>query len=176
MNTPLHIEIVPAGEAVDLLSLRPALETAICHPFTREVITDEVEQVMTAVRESADGLGNRFYAIAQTSGGIAVGVMGLQSPDPAMRIYTTTVNPIEITNAYLDRDLRGQHVGTKLVSYLELVAREQGNTEIVLNSGPRYARSGWPFWRKTYGDPVAIAKNYYGPRYDAMIWRKLLSD
>jgi ribosomal protein S18 acetylase RimI-like enzyme len=173
-TSSVTFEIVPAAKAADLASLRPVLESAICNPFTQEPILDEVEDVLANVQNSAGEPGERFYAVAQTSGGVALGVMGLQVPENTMSPYVNTPNPVEITNAYVSSQARGMHIGQSLVTYLEDVARKQGRTEIVLNSGPRYALTGWGFWRKTYGEPIATAKDYYGPGYHAEVWRKLL--
>ncbi|MEK7095974.1 MAG: GNAT family N-acetyltransferase [Patescibacteria group bacterium] len=158
----------------DVENLRPVLEQSICNPITKEVIQDEVEEVLFSVRETAQGLDDRTYVIAETPEGRIVGVMGLQEPDEVMRSFADTDNPVEIINAYVAYDQRGMGTGRSLVKHLDELAKQRGYKEIVLNSGPRYMQSGWPFWRKIYGEPAGVAKNFYNGRYDAMVWRKSL--
>jgi len=66
-------------------------------------------------------------------------------------------------------------IGRALAGFLEKRAGSEDRTELLVNSGRRYRRTGWPFWTRMYGQPIAVAEDYYGPLYDAMIWRKALT-
>ena len=44
----------------------------------------------------------------------------------------------------------------------------------VVNSGPRYEKTGWPFWDRRLGRAVGKAVNLYGPGLDAPVWVKEL--
>jgi GNAT superfamily N-acetyltransferase len=168
------VEVFPATALTDVELLRPALESAVRHPLTGEVFTDEIEGYLQAVDTVRQGLGDKYYAIAQTSGGLTVGMMGLERPGPEVAAFATTDNPIELVNAYVLKSSRDAGVGRALVRHLEDKARADGHTELLLNSGPRYQRSGWPFWRKMYGEPVGSLPDYYGAGFDAMVWRTSL--
>lgn len=167
-------DIYPASALRDVEQLRVPLESAVINPVTKEVFSGEVEEVLTSIEAARHGQTDRYYAVALASGGQALGVMGLQQPGESMRGYAASANPAEIINAYVLDAGRGRGVGRALLNHLEMKAGELGHTEIVVNSGPRYMLSGWPFWRRMYGEPSAVAKDYYGPRYDAMVWRKTL--
>jgi GNAT superfamily N-acetyltransferase len=168
-------EIYPATALDNVEQLRNLLETSVVNPITNEVLFDEVEEILSSVEACRQSKSERYYAVAITSGKQALGLMGLQKPSESMLTYTRSDYPAEIINAYVLSAERGAGVGHSLLNHLEEKARELGHTEVVVNSGPRYMFSGWPFWRRMYSEPSAIAKDYYGPRFDAMIWRKSLT-
>jgi len=177
MTSPdAQIEVFPSTALTDIGLLRPVLESAVINPITGEVFTDEIEEDLRSVEQSRDGLNERYYAVARTSGGLVIGVMGLQRPEQEMLAFTNTENPIELINAYVLRSSRGLGAGQALVHHLEDKAKEDGHSELVLNSGPRYQWSGWPFWRSMYGEPVGMLKDHYGPSFDAMVWRAQLDE
>jgi GNAT superfamily N-acetyltransferase len=100
--------------------------------------------------------------------------MGLKLPDETMRGFARTNRPIEVINAFVYPPYRGTGVGTLLLRHVEDAARQNGFTEIVVNSGPRYRETGWPFWIKRYGSAIGKADDYYGPGIHAPVWRKIL--
>ncbi len=169
-------QIYPATVLDDIEQLRPVFETTIRDPITREIFTDEVSENLEYAEQFRRGQGEMYFAVALAAGRQAVGVMALRPLAPSMRQFAETARPVELTTACVMDSQRGSGVGRALVSHLETVAKERGHSEIVLNSGPRYRATGWPFWRRLYGEPVAVAKDYYGPRFDAMVWRKILDN
>jgi ribosomal protein S18 acetylase RimI-like enzyme len=104
-------------------------------------------------------------------------MMGLSPLKIALAKFSRTDKPIEIVNAYVHRDYReGQGIGTTLVNALTQRAISRGNTEMLLDSGPRYKNTGWGFWDRQPGfERVGLAKNLYGRGLDAPVWRKSLS-
>ena len=105
--------------------------------------------------------------------------MGVRPPDERMLPFAQTDNPLELVNAYVSRKRRKQGVGTALIKKLEEFALAQGATEIFLNSGPRYRKSGWEFYDKVGYKRVALAEGYYQDEegsYDAPVWSKVLSN
>lgn len=138
------------------------------------VVGEEVGDVLKSVANSARNIGDRQYVIAEDEIGKVVGIMGTKPPDETMLGFATTVRPIEIINAYVDPLEIGKGIGSALLTMVEQKAAEQGFREIILNSGGRNKHSGWDFWTKRYGKPVAVAKAYYGDGADALVWRKSL--
>jgi len=159
----------------DETALHPILETWIRDGDTHQIIPDEIEGVLNAVRESAQGTNDATYLVAETPEGEVIGMMGFRPPEERMMAYTTTSNPVEFVNAFVAKDHRGgKGVGSKLVSALREQAKDKGHTEVVFNSGPRYKFSGWPIWLRLFGRPIAKAKGYYGEDGDASVWREEL--
>ncbi len=159
----------------DGASLRSILETWIRDPDTKQVIDDEIEEVLEAVKQSAKNQGEATYFVAETLQGEVIGMMGFRPPEEKMKPYVTTSKPAELISAYVAQNHRGgRGVGHALVNTVRQRAKEKGYTEIILNSGPRYKFSGWPIWMRLFGKPVAVAKEYYGEGGDAPIWREIL--
>jgi GNAT superfamily N-acetyltransferase len=154
----------------DLPGLRQVLESAVVNPVTKEPVSDEIEELLLRYKDILDGDSEEQYFVAHDSQGQPIGVMGLAPPDAEIRSFTTTDNPIEIVNAYILSAKRGVGVGSHLVRHLEMIASLNGYTEVVLNSGPRYRWSGWPFWTRMFGEPIGIAEKYYDGEWDAMVW------
>lgn len=164
-------------QARDIPHLRPILETWLRFPtITGELLNEEVDSTIQEIKKSLRHENNKQFFVAQSPDGTIAGMMGIQPPDLAMQAFTRTLNPAEIINAYVHFDQRqGKGVGSALVAALEDESRKQGFEELVLNSGPRYKETGWPFWRKIYGEPVGILKDHYGPTFDAPVWRKSIA-
>lgn len=179
-ETPVNHEsrfngTVRSAEERDLIPLRPILETWVRDRNTKLVVQDEITRILEAVRESARGENDIVYLVAETSEGEVVGMMGLRQPEERMLAYTSTPLPAELINAFVHKDHRGgRGVGHALVNGLERIARARKHTEIVLNSGPRYQLSGWSSWNRLFGNPIAVAANYYGEGGNAPVWRKEL--
>lgn len=159
-------------QPTDIPALRPILET--CIRYKREIIRDEVEETLKATEESANGQGGRTYFVAEDANDGVVGIMGMREPEERMLAFKVTESPVEIINAFVSPAHRRTGIGRALVARIENEARQKGCTELVLNSGPRYQFTGWAAWNKIFGDPVTIAKDYYGEGWSAPVWRKLL--
>lgn len=158
----------------DAEQLRPILETWIRDPETGQIIEEEVSSVVEAVTASTEGQTDTLFLVAEDAEDRIIGMMGLRAPSAEMQAFTTTENPAELINAYVDIEERGSGAGRALLQKAEITAKANGHTELIVNSGPRYEQSGWPFWTKTFGDPVAIQRDLYGPGRDAPVWRKEL--
>ncbi len=178
-------KIAPPGETVsspvvriasedDLPQIRAILETWIRDQSSGEVIQTEVDEVIGKIRSGIDSPEAATNIVAEDEKGHVVGVMGLYPVSMGMLQFVETESPREINNAYVASNSRGLGIGGMLVARLESVSRQQGITELIINSGPRYKKTGWDFWRSVYGSPIAQAEDYYGPGLDALVWRKNL--
>jgi hypothetical protein len=161
----------------DLASVKSILEAWVrWPPVTGSVIEEEVDQDLYTMRSSLWNETGKSFFVAEDVDGRIVGVMGLSSPAQSMKPFARTEDPIELITAYVspkDRMVRG--VGRALVIRLEKEAKIQGKTEIILNSGPRYEKTGWGFYDRLEGfERVGQARNMYGPGFHAQVWSKIL--
>jgi GNAT superfamily N-acetyltransferase len=166
--------IIRPVQADDLPALRPILEQCMVQHETGILQEDEVVEVLDSLNQSLQGANGRQYVVAEDTGGAVVGMMGLDVPEGAMQELAATENPAEIINAYVSADSRFSGTGKALVARLEEMAWSSGKTELLVNSGPRYEKIGWRFWTSMFGEPIHELKDYYGPGYRAMVWRKPL--
>ena len=158
----------------DVDALREILRTAVVHPFSQEAYENEIEDVLRNVQDSLEG--NRYQYYVATSEGKVLGMMGLRAVEEDMRPHATRDNACELINAYVHKDARGTGAGRLLVDTIVQRARELGFDELVLNSGPRYMLTGWPFWNRVFGQPNTQLRGFYGQGWHAMFWSKLLTD
>lgn len=180
---PIHETTQFQGEIrqlalADLDALQPILERWIVDRDTGIPRPDEVREDLDLMRASVDGSNGYQYFVAEENGQV-VGVIGMrQPPEKLLELgFLHTNNPIELVNAYVTPEQKGgKGVGRALVSRLEDEATQQGYTEIVLNSGPRYENTGWGFYDKLAGyERVGVAMGYYGEGGDAPVWKRDLT-
>jgi len=162
-------------ETGDVEPLRPILETWIRSRDSGELLSGEVEEVLQFVRDSVEGRNNRTYLVAKSPSGEVLGMIGFKEPEGRMKEFSETGNAVELVNAYVAKEYRGEGVGRALVGKLEEEARARGYKEVVLNSGPRYRDTGWGFYDKLEGyERVGVIEKMYGEGGDAVVWRKVL--
>ncbi len=158
----------------DLPTLKVILEMWIRRMDNDEIIPEEVETDLALFNGSLGGNGKKIL-VAEAPAGRVIGVMGLTRPKDELKPYFKTDKPSELITAYVDREFRGgRGVGTALINAIQDLSRSQGAKEILLESGPRYRRSGHGFYDKQPGfERVGILKDFYGPRFDSVVWRKI---
>lgn len=171
------VEVVPITELASVEPLRVPLEQSVIDSVNQVVDFDEVQAIMHNLEVASRGEGDIYYAVAREVGGEVLGLMGLRAvgnaEDP-MRGYALRRKAAELVNAYILRDERGLGIGTDLFNYLAEYAHNAGFEELVVNSGPRFKKQGWPFWTARFGPKVDTMKDKYGAGRDAPVWRKEL--
>lgn len=143
--------------------------------------TTRSEHVITRLRASLEkeSLSTGKFFVIKDEKGKALGVFGVRSIEPppddkppldAMQNYVTTEKTLEIVNVYVAKGTAREGLGGKLVKHVVDWARREQYEEIVLNSGPRYAKRSWPFWNKHFAC-IDICEDYYGEGGHAPVWR-----
>jgi ribosomal protein S18 acetylase RimI-like enzyme len=162
-------------EERDIDSLIEVARQWVVDRETGLVDEEELVDIRRRMNESIKYRSYMYYAL-RNENGEAIGCAGLKHPGPAMRIYSTVLNGncAELVNVFLDDEYRGKGLGKILVNHVFDDARDIRISEIVWNSGPRYRDTAWEFYTKLVGEPVAIAKDYYGEGGDAPVWVKTL--
>ena len=157
----------------DLSSIRPILETWVRDSKTGEQIPEEIAEDLDLMRESARGESERRYFVAEENGEI-IGVIGMTKPREYMEPYVTTHNPVELINAYVAQEQAGgRGVGRALVNRVVEQARFNRNTEVILNSGPRYKDSAWGFYDRLPGFVrVGEIHGHYGESTATPVWSR----
>ncbi|MDQ5943733.1 MAG: hypothetical protein QG675_501 [Patescibacteria group bacterium] len=142
-------------------------------PETGPVIEEEVQEMIELMQESIKLQNNRHYFVSTDKAENVVGFVCLADLEPKMQQFSTTENPIELKNLYVQQGKRrGKGVGSALYNFAKDWSRAKGYTEIILNSGPRYKKTGWPFYQIIIGDPIGMLKDFYGPGNGAPVWRE----
>ena len=171
----------------DMEDLRAILQKSLIDSESGNPITSEIEEVLSKIGQSLESNTAPIrYRVAEHPDGQLLGVMGMMYPDGDMVQYARSPNScVELVNAFVDPEVRKSGAGRLLVDDLLRDAKVNGATEVVVNSGPRYRETGWPFWARVmsgkldvstegYGE-TALLKDKYGPGLDAMVWRANIS-
>lgn len=147
-NEKHKIEVYPATTLDHIDLIRPLIEDSIKDPSSGMTIYSEVENVIRNVESYQKGELDTYYAIAKDLGGNVLGLMGLQTPSDEMSKLAISRRPFEIINAFVLGSSRGSGIGKSLVDHMHARVLESEGQEIMVNSGPRYRLTGWPFWNK----------------------------
>lgn len=161
----------------DLPYLRRILEMWVRDSETHEIIPEEVEKDLQHLRDSLLPGSSERYFVAEDPSGRVVGMMGLVlEPKDALKPFAKTEKPMELVRAYVDKDFRGgRGVGTSLIRRIEQETKRRGGTEVILDSGPRYEKTGHGFYLKMGYEIVGVNKDYYGSGGDATVFSKVLT-
>ncbi|HUQ39531.1 MAG TPA: GNAT family N-acetyltransferase [Acidimicrobiales bacterium] len=136
-----------------------------------------MEEAFPALRASAEAVTDQRFVVAESvPDGAVVGVMGLMWGDIDPELLDGTEATAELVRAYVADPTRGTGVGTALADHLEGVAREMGFTRLVIESGSIHRETGYPFWRRRYGEPFLVSPDHWGPGVERVAWRTSLTD
>lgn len=158
----------------DIEVVRIILETWIRNSQTREIIHEEVSEVLSNMAKSVRHENKKTYFVAEEHNQ-AIGIMGVVLPEADILAFGQTDQPIELVNAFVAKDHHGgRGVGRALVARIEEEMHHLGYTEMILSSGPRYKESGWGFYDAIGFVRCGVIKDYFGSGFHAQIWRKTL--
>ena len=153
------------ARAADRGALQPIIEHWVRGRVSGRLLRNEVAEIVGSL-----GSQETWHAVALDDSGV-LGVMGLTAPGPDVSPFVSTERAGRVVHAFVDPLCLGRGVGSLLASEVEHRAVATGLTELVVRSGPRYARLGWPFWSARYGKPVAIE---HADRGNTAVWLKVL--
>lgn len=162
------------AELSDIPHLDPILQEWIRDRYTGELIPEEIADVLNNVQESIENPSPEIaYFVAESNDGRVLGMLGTKQVDSLMLHLAETQHPIELTNAYVAGASRGHGMGRELFNQAALWAGQNGYTETIWNSGPRYAATAWGFYNHYY-DRLGVLEHFYGPGGDAPVWHQVL--
>lgn len=169
---PFGTTVRPAT-AEDAEAIGVILRDWVRDPADGQVIEPEVAEILQTLSDSLEGKNQDKFLVATNLEDQVVGMARISPASSEILEFAQTEHPVELFNLYVAAGQnRGKGVGSVLFDAVKGEARAQGKTEVLLNSGPRYKESGWGFYEKTIGPAAGVLKDYYGPGYDAMVWRQ----
>lgn len=152
------------------------------HLHLIEDIREEIEgkiQLVDAALGAAPGFDSRgdgpqavespvFFLAAK----IAREVVGIISFGPCGKeIRECTQHALdevgELGSLYVLSAYQGQGIGSALIEAMAKALRERGIERFCLDSGYKRAQQKW---LRKFGEPYAVAKDYWGPGQDHMVW------
>ena len=161
----------------NIKELNHFFRVVITDTFTKEGIgekLDEIEEEIEAkqkyLESDFESNGeNRYFLIALYDDKI----IGSIEYGPASELICNCTknalnNLIEIGTVFVHPDYQRNGVGNLLLNSMYITIQQRGIEEFCLDSG--YIRAQ-KIWKKKFGDPDYLLKDYWGDGYDHMIWR-----
>ena len=156
----------------DIGKLRPIIEAWV-RDSKGAIIIDEVEEIIERMALSISGENQYHYLIAETALNGVVGMIGYRPPEDRITEFVTTAKPAEGVNFFVAPDMRGQGVGRTLNLALKDILKQNGYTQYLFESGPRYIDSGYGFHNAHY-QRIGEISDRYGHGLHAPVWGEVL--
>ncbi|USK29923.1 GNAT family N-acetyltransferase [Bacillus sp. CMF21] len=80
---------------------------------------------------------------------------------------------VEVGTVFVHPDYQRRGLGSLLLNLMLLTLQNRGINEFCLDSGYKNAQK---VWRKKFGDPDYLLKDYWGEESDHMIWKRKTND
>ena len=166
----------------DIKPLNEFFETVITDTFNKEGIgdkvddtKDEIEIKKAYIEMDIKRIGEkRFFLVALNDGKI-IGSIEYGPVSDLIRKCTNNayIGLIEVGTVFVHPAFQRKGVGSLLLEEIYAVMRKKGIGEFCLDSGYKRAQM---IWKKKYGDPDYLIKDYWGKGNDHMFWRVKVSD
>jgi GNAT superfamily N-acetyltransferase len=177
---------------IEIKIRRPVCEDiARLNDFFRMVITDtfikegigglsegmekEIESKKEYVQQDFSSRGEgRYFLLAEAEGRL----IGTVEFGPASRLILEHTNQgyshlFEVGTVFVHPACQGQGIGSRLLSSLYPVFHEKGIKEFCLDSGYKRAQE---IWKRKFGQPDVVMKDYWGGGAHHMIWKPRAED
>ncbi|MEH7418762.1 GNAT family N-acetyltransferase [Neobacillus drentensis] len=138
-------------------------------------INDEVKVKEKYIESDFESNGEKRYFLIALDGNKIIGSIEY---GPASDLICNCTNNsykelMEVGTVFVRPDYQRNGVGNLLLNSMYFTLRSKGIEEFCLDSGYKSAQK---IWRKKFGDPDYLLKDYWDEGYDHMIWRIKISD
>jgi GNAT superfamily N-acetyltransferase len=110
---------------------------------------EDVDKYLDRIASEISGeteFNMQFWAAKED--GKVIGVTGLSDVPPDVLQFAKTDKPAEIKILYVDGNSQGKGVGGSLIDYIEVQAKTQGYTELMVRSANRVKFTSYGFYLK----------------------------
>ncbi|MGX6445658.1 GNAT family N-acetyltransferase [Neobacillus sp. K501] len=160
----------------DKIALNVFFRAVIIDTFTREGIGEKLDDIEAEINiknhyletDFASNGEKRYFLIALTDEQI----IGSIEYGPASELINTCTNNAlmelpEIGTVFVHPDFQKKGVGNQLLKAMYARLQNIGMGEFCLDSGYPRAQT---IWKKKFGEPDYLLKDYWGEGFDHMIW------
>lgn len=172
----LHVNIGRPTTA-DLEQLNDFFRTVIIDTFIKEGIGDQLNDINEEIEvkkryltSDFESNGKERYFLIAFYGDKIIGSIEF---GPANEIIRNVSNHafetlFEVGTVFVHPDYQRNGVGNLLLKAVYETLRNNGIKEFCLDSGYKSAQL---IWKKKFGEPDIVLKDYWGKNFDHMIWR-----
>jgi len=168
--------------AQDVKELNVFFDLVIKDTFAKEGIEDMSDEIESEIREKNihinddfESNGEKRYFLLAISDGKIIGTIEY-GPANDMIIKCTEgkyKNIVEIGTVFVHPEYQKQGIGTLMLNSIYAALQKRNIKEFCLDSGYTRAQK---IWKKKFGEPDYIMKNYWAEGVDHMIWKRSISD
>lgn len=138
-------------------------------------IDEEIETKIKYLQSDFEGIKNSRYFLVALDGNKIIGTIehGLASELINQCTKGELKNLHEIGTVFVLPEYQKQGVGTLLLNEMYNTLKRNGIYEFCLDSGYTNAQK---VWKKKFGEPDYLIKDYWGEGFHHMIWKKRIDD
>ncbi|WP_242218375.1 GNAT family N-acetyltransferase [Bacillus cereus group sp. BfR-BA-01380] len=168
----------------DIEEINQFFSTTIKNTFAREGLSELLDDIENEIDNKKEYLKcdfdsngkNRYFLIAADTN--CNKVIGTIEYGPASELINNCTNQVlkdlpEIGTVFVHPDYQRRGIGNLLLNTMFLTLLSKGIKEFCLDSGYTNAQK---VWKKKFGEPDYLLKDYWGDRYDHMIWKRCIDD
>ncbi|MEK7016378.1 MULTISPECIES: GNAT family N-acetyltransferase [Bacillus] len=140
-------------------------------------IENEINSKKQYLKNDFDSNGeSRYFLLAiDTNNDKIIGTIEI---GPASTLINSCTDGVlkdlyEIGTVFILPEYQRKGIGSLLLNAMFLTLLGKGITEFCLDSGYKNAQK---IWKKKFGEPIYVLKDYWGESSDHMIWKKSLHD
>ena len=167
--------IVTESQPTDVPGMHEVFETAIPYAFAVDGLADFHAEIASEITDKTNKVARSLEPNSRTRFWVAKSgdkVIGTISFGPCgTHVRKVTGGQLdhvgELGSIYVDPSAHGMGVGSALIDIVMEHLHSAGIEEFCLDSGYRKAQEQW---RRKFGEPYAIAKNYWNSGSDHWVW------
>ncbi|MGG3468654.1 GNAT family N-acetyltransferase [Neobacillus pocheonensis] len=161
----------------DINELNQLFRTVITDTFTKEGIEEKVDDIEKEIEVKNKYLVNDFESLGAERyflvGIHADKIVGSIEYGPASELICDCTNNVfkglmEVGTVFVNPDYQRMGIGNQLLKDMYFVLQNKGIKEVCLDSGYTSAQK---IWKKKFGNPDYLLKDYWGEGFDHMIWK-----
>jgi GNAT superfamily N-acetyltransferase len=161
----------------DIEELNQFFKTVITDTFAREGLAgliDDIEAEIVSKKNylqlDLDSKGEKRYFLIALAGNKIIGTIEY---GPASKLIQDCTNGelsnlVEVGTVFVLPNYQRQGIGNRLLAEMLHTLKARGIAEFCLDSGYRNAQT---IWKKKFGEPDYLLKDYWGQGQDHMIWK-----
>jgi GNAT superfamily N-acetyltransferase len=161
----------------DIEELNQCFRIVITDTFRREglvgLIDDieaEIDSKKNYLQLDLDSKGEKRYFLIALAGNKIIGTIEY---GPASKLIHDCTNGklgnlVEVGTVFVLPDYQRQGIGNKLLSEMLQTLKGRGIVDFCLDSGYKTAQT---IWKRKFGEPDYLLKDYWGQGQDHMIWK-----
>ncbi|ENQ3077045.1 GNAT family N-acetyltransferase [Bacillus cereus] len=178
-----HVEI-RRPRIEDIEDINQFFITTIKDTFAREGLSELLDDIENEIEIKKEYLKcdfnsngeNRYFLIAVDTN--CNKIIGTIEYGPVSELINTRTNKAlkdlpEIGTVFVHPNYQKRGIGNLLLNAMFLTLLSGGIKEFCLDSGYKNAQK---VWKKKFGEPNFLLKDYWGKGYDHMIWKRCIRD